>query len=146
LRERTTARWFWNAVVTLTLVATAFGVSQLVDSTPQNTPARITVVYVGADDCAPCKVWQRVHWPQFSSSPEFVRLTYRELTSPKLFDLLSDERWPESLRDLRGEFDRTPGAPMWFVLNGEELLVTARGLRQWEEEALPRIRLLARQS
>jgi len=104
----------------------------------------VTVIYIGADDCAPCRAWRRDHWPKFRASPEFTRLNYREVTSPKLFDLLQDNYWPEDLRGHRNALDRTAGVPLWFVVRNDKVALQARGLRQWEEVALPRIRLLVR--
>ena len=128
---------------------TAIAVTLLAASSPvglwdSQQRANITVIYVGADDCAPCRAWRRDHWPKFRASPEFTRLNYREVTSPKLFDLLQDNYWPEDLRGHRNALDRTAGVPLWFVVRNDEVALQARGLRQWEEVALPRIRLLVR--
>jgi hypothetical protein len=102
----------------------------------------VTVVYVGADDCAPCRIWRREHWPKFRASDEFMRVDYREVTAPKLFDLLNDAHWPHELRAYRAKLDRTAGVPLWFVVANDQLAVQARGLRQWKEVALPAIRSL----
>ena len=59
-----------------------------------DTPHRdrdIMVIYVGAEDCAPCRVWQRGMGADFQASAEFARLSYREVKAPTLFAVLSDE-------------------------------------------------------
>jgi hypothetical protein len=61
----------------------------------------LTLVYVGADNCAPCEIWQRNQGTAFRDSPEFHRLAYREVKSPNLFDALKDNSWPEELRGYR---------------------------------------------
>jgi hypothetical protein len=104
----------------------------------------LTLVYVGADDCAPCRSWRRDHWPRFQASAEFARLAYREVTSPKLFDLLNDEHWPHELRTYRETLDRRAAVPLWLVVANDAVVIEARGLRQWEEVALPGIRHLVR--
>jgi hypothetical protein len=131
----------------------AVGAAALAASSSVTTPvepplsgrtADVTVIYVGADDCAPCRTWRRESWPKFRASGEFVRVAYREVTSPKLFDLLQDEHWPPELRDYRGKLDRTAGVPLWLVVASDEVVLEARGVRQWEEKALPAIKRLVR--
>lgn len=139
-------RSFWMATAALFALAIIISSASLwIGSRLTHPHQDITVIYIGADDCAPCQVWRRAHWPPFSSSPEFTRLAYREVTSSKLFDLLKDEYWPESLDEVRSTFNRTPGAPLWFVIGNQRVLLTARGIREWDEMALPMIKSLVRQ-
>lgn len=114
------------------------------DASQNERPANVTVIYVGADDCAPCRIWRRDRWPAFSGSSEFKRLAYREVTSAKLFDLLNDEYWPEDLRRFRSSLDKSAAAPLWFIVADGEVALTARGLREWGELAIPKIRFLVR--
>ena len=129
------------------LVAAALAAGML-SSSARIDPARlnesVTVVYIGADDCAPCRAWRRDQWPKFQMSEEFSRLTYREVTSPRLFDLMKDEYWPHDLRDQRDALGRTAGVPLWLVMANERVMLNARGLHQWEQVALPAIRSLVR--
>ena len=111
-------------------------------SVPQ--PADIRVIYVGADDCAQCRTWRQDHWPRFQVSAEFARLAYREVRSPRLFDLLKDDYWPEDLREYRNALERADGAPLWLVIAADQIVLKAKGLRQWEEVALPKIRSMVR--
>jgi hypothetical protein len=106
--------------------------------------ANVLVMYLGATDCAPCRTWQRDHWPQFAASSDFKRLAYREVTSPKLFDLLNDDYWPEDLRRYRKTLEANEGVPLWFIVTDGEVALTARGLREWDELALPIIKSLVR--
>jgi hypothetical protein len=116
-----------------------------IDLPSHSTASDVTVIYVGADDCAPCQAWRRDGWPQFAASAEFSHLTYREVTSPKLFDLLNDEYWPDDLRRYRDKLDRSAGVPLWFVIADDaKPVLMARGLREWEAQALPKIRSLIR--
>ena len=112
--------------------------------TQERTATDLAVVYVGAEDCGPCQVWRRDHLPKFAASAEFSRLTYREVLSPKLFQLLDDTYWPEELRRYRDRLDQRSGVPLWFVVANGNIAVTAQGLSQWQATALPTIRSLAR--
>ena len=124
------------------LAATALTAVSHYDIGQEEAPANVTVIYVGANDCAPCRIWRRDRWPQFSASPDFKRLAYREVTSAKLFDLLNDENWPEDLRRYRDALDKSAGVPLWFVVADDKIALTARGLREWGELAIPKIRSL----
>jgi hypothetical protein len=104
--------------------------------------ADVMVIYAGADDCAPCRAWRREHWPKFQASPEFTRVTYREVTSPKLFDLLKEDHWPDDLRRYRNTLEAMAGVPLWFIVANDRLVLTARGLQQWNTMAIPRIKSL----
>ena len=102
------------------------------------------IVYVGADDCAPCRTWNRDHRPKFTNSPEFSRLVYREIKSPTLLDVLKDDFWPAELRDYRDTLGRAAGVPVWFVVVDGKIALTAGGVSQWEVAVLPKIRSLVR--
>jgi hypothetical protein len=142
-------RWLFRMSLLATLIAVvamAFGSFPFpaADSSESARSADLGVVYIGADDCGPCLAWRRAQRPQFLSSPEFARVRYREIISPRLLDLPKEEHWPDGLRKFREEFDRLPGAPMWFVVHNDRVVVTARGLREWQEIALPRLKSLVR--
>jgi hypothetical protein len=122
------------------LVAAVIAAAGRSDTEHQANPAEVTVIYVGADDCAPCRIWRRDRLPAFAGSPVFKRLTYREVTSPKLFDLLKDEHWPDDLRQYRDSLDKSAGVPLWFIVADDKMMLTARGLREWGEVAMPKLR------
>jgi hypothetical protein len=103
-----------------------------------------TVLYIGAEDCGPCRTWQRDDGAAFRSSAEFARISYREVKSPRLMDLLKDEHWPEDLRRYRERLGRGAGAPMWLVVVDDEIVERSLGVSQWRERALPRITALLR--
>jgi len=112
------------------------------DALRDTSPANVTVIYIGADDCAPCRVWQRERRPQFVASTDFQRISFREVRSAKLFELLNDEYWPQDLRHYRNTLDGSAGAPLWFIVANDNITLTARGLSEWNQLALPKIRSL----
>lgn len=103
-----------------------------------------TLVYIGAADCAPCRVWQTSEEARFRDSPQFGRLIYREVKSPTLQGLLRDEHWPADLRVFRDRLDRPAGAPMWLVVAEREIVRKGFGTSQWREDILPFIKALTR--
>jgi hypothetical protein len=97
----------------------------------------IMVIYVGAEDCAPCRLWQGGIGAKFRTSSEFRRLRYREIKSPKLYELLNDEVWPADLRVYRQRIDQTMAVPMWLVLLNGEVVAQGFGPSQWAETVMP---------
>src|SRR6185503_2330625 len=85
LRAKATLR---SAILGATLAA--FAVSAAWDSPSPAGRARVTLLYVGAADCAPCRKWQSGDGAQFRGSVEFARIAYREVKSPTLREVLSD--------------------------------------------------------
>ena len=116
------------AVAVAVAASAAIGLASSSQIRSRNLEQRVTVLYVGAEDCAPCRLWRRKHWAKFQTSPEFARLVYREVISPKLFDLLGDDHWPEKLRAYRSTLGRGSGVPVWLVVTNDEIVLTARGL------------------
>ncbi len=112
-------------------------------STPSNK-SDILLLYVGAEDCAPCRAWQRAEGASFRASSEFVQLTYREVKSPTLLDVLKDEYWPDDLRSYRDRLGPGAGVPLWFVISNHEIVEQYFGASQWHAAVLPRIMSLLR--
>jgi hypothetical protein len=108
-------------------------------------PARaadVMLLYVGADDCAPCRAWQNGDGASFRASAEFARIRYREVKSPHLADVLNDDNWPEELRIYRSQLQRSDGVPLWLVVSGDKVVERGFGATAWRESILPRIRSL----
>jgi hypothetical protein len=114
---------------------------------PLSTPAAradVTLIYVGAEDCAPCRAWQSTEGKQFLESAEFARLTYREVKSPTARDVLEDEHWPRDLRGYRDGLGAGAGVPLWLVISDEKLVERGFGAAQWRATVLPRLKSLLR--
>jgi hypothetical protein len=104
----------------------------------------ITLLYVGAEDCAPCRKWQRDDGARFQAGSEFQKITYREVKSPALFDLLKDDYWPADLRPFRERLSPGTGVPLWLVVADGEVVEQQSGTSRWQAVVLPTIRALLR--
>jgi hypothetical protein len=111
---------------------------------PSRDRRDITLLYVGAEDCAPCRKWQREDGALFQAAAEFRRITYREVKSPALFDLLKDEHWPVDLRLFRERLSPGMGVPLWLIVADGEIVEQQSGASRWQAAVLPRIRSLLR--
>jgi hypothetical protein len=104
----------------------------------------LTVVYVGAEDCGPCRTWQRDERPAFRASSEFTRLRYREVVVPYLRSLLTAQEWPDDFSELRERVKSRPGTPQWFVMRDGNVLASDAGLSAWRRAIWPAIRAQVR--
>lgn len=113
-------------------------------SSPSPGAHDVTLLYVGAEDCAPCRKWQREDGALFQATAEFQRITYREVKSPALFDLLKDEYWLADLRAFRDRLAPGTGVPLWLVVADGEIVEQQSGASRWQAAVLPKIRSLLR--
>ena len=127
-------------VLGISLALISFGSALRSDAPHQNR--NIMVVYIGAEDCAPCRLWQGGMGAKFRTSSEFRRLSYREVKSPTLFELLNDDVWPMDLRVYRQRIDQTMAVPMWLVVLNGEVVAQGFGASQWVETVMPTLRQL----
>jgi hypothetical protein len=108
------------------------------------TPRDVMLLYVGAEDCGPCRRWQRADEPGFRTAPEFSRVTYRAIKSPSLLDILRDEYWPDDLRPLRERIRNGAAVPLWLVVADDVVVQQAFGESEWRGAVLPKLRALLR--
>ena len=97
------------------------------------------LLYVGAEDCAPCRAWRNGDGAAFLTSTDVSRLVYREVRSPHLNDVLKDENWPAELRAYRSRIKRSDGVPMWLLVADHEVVEQQFGITAWQAKILPRL-------
>jgi hypothetical protein len=102
--------------------------------------ADVTLLYVGAEDCAPCRAWRKGEGADFFASEEYSRIIYREVRSSRLEDVLNDENWPQDIRDYRNSIRRSDGVPLWLIISNCAVVEHQFGTTAWHERILPRLR------
>ena len=122
------------AVVTIAMIAWSRHIERTVRQ------PNVLLLYVGADDCAPCRAWHNGDGAAFLASAEAARITYREVESPHLEDVLKDENWPQDLRGYRTLLKRSDGVPLWLVISDGEVVEQQFGTTAWKERILPKVR------
>jgi hypothetical protein len=125
----------------------ALGCALLLSDAPRQAAGHrgpLTVVYVGAEDCGPCRAWQRNERPAFRASSEFTRVRYREILAPQLRSLLTAQEWPDDLAALRERVKSRPGTPQWFILRDGNVVASDGGLSAWRRAIWPVIRARVR--
>ena len=124
------------AVIVLN-AATALFAKSIPSKRLQNADNALTLIYVGAENCAPCDTWKRDHRDAFMDSPQFKKLKYKEVIAQDLKDVLSDKVWPAELRRYRDSAKRLMGAPSWLVVEDEQVIASIGGLSMWKKNVLP---------
>ncbi len=130
----------------LLYLATAFVIAMVVTMVWGTHFARnglqphIMLLYVGAEDCAPCRAWRNGEGAVFLASAESSRIAYREVKSPRLQDVLNDENWPLEIRDYRGGIHLNDGVPLWLVISDREIVDREFGASAWKQRVLPKVR------
>lgn len=106
--------------------------------------ADVMLLYVGADDCPPCRAWQKGDGALFFTSAEYARVTFNMVKSPHLTDVLDDQYWPEDIRSYRDRLKRGDGVPMWLVVANGQIVEQRFGEAEWRSSILPKIRSFMR--
>ena len=123
------AMTLWLLVASIGLgfvLALPLAIGHLSPASPRR-PVDLTVLYVGAEDCTPCGVWESGDGVRFRSSAYFARVSYREVKARSTFDVLSDEYWPESLRRHRAAIGERSAVPLWLVIADGEVVAQKVG-------------------
>jgi len=100
----------------------------------------VTLLYIGAEDCAPCRAWRKGDGAAFRASADFTQITYREVSSPHLEEVLNDASWPEDIRDYRGRIRRSDGVPLWLVIVDRIVVEQQFGTAAWQQRVLPTVK------
>lgn len=124
--------------IAMLVAGLAIGLRWTAQETPQHGDIRL--IYVGAEDCAPCRAWQNGDGAAFRKSTMFSRIGYREVKSPRLHDVLEDEYWPEELRAFRSQLKPSDGVPLWLIVSGNQVIARAFGPTAWNTIVLPTLR------
>jgi hypothetical protein len=109
--------------------------------------ARIQLIYVGADNCGPCKNWELFSEPAWRKSPEAKQVELRKVKVPFFINTASDSAWPEDLRWVRDRTNARSGTPRFIVVVDDRVVGTAFGTNGWSQRTVPLLaRLVADQS
>lgn len=103
------------------------------------------VVYVGADDCAPCRRFHEEQWPAVRNSARLTGINFREVRSPTFRDVLDDKYWTADLRPYRNALPHDAGVPLWVVVRNGSVVKTAWGVKQWDDQVMPLLREISAQ-
>lgn len=139
-RARHRARQVWLCMGAVAAIAAGIAGNLVAHAPPPARATDLMLIYVGAEDCAPCRAWQNGDGAAFRKSAEFARISFREVKSPHLHDLLRDEHWPEEIRAYRSSLTRSDGVPLWLIVSEKSVVAQRFGAAAWREDVLPSLR------
>jgi hypothetical protein len=99
----------------------------------------ILVVYIGAENCPYCVIFETTDLPIWIKSEAYKHVHYRELNFPRFQKTDEDTYWPEDLRWIREKAYVQQGTPRWIV--AVDGLVVANQ-RKWTNRTYPLIQHL----
>ena len=112
----------------------AFLIASLLASTslaPAYAASDLTVIYVGGWDCPPCTLWKNTRKAGWLASPEFHKVTWVEVESPKLKEAYQARFWPDDLKPILYQLPRKSGTPRFLIVKDGKVVSNAFGSGQW---------------
>jgi hypothetical protein len=98
---------------------------------PARAASDLTVIYVGGWDCPPCTQWKKTQKARWLGSPEFSKVTWVEVESPKLKDAYQERYWPAELRPVLAELPRKNGTPRFLIVKDGKVVSNEFGGDRW---------------
>ena len=102
----------------------------------------ISVVYISAEDCAPCRQFEAADFPQWQSSPLSQRVRFLRAHAPKTTQAFQTKYWPSEARSFAGAV-KVPVVPSFILANNGSVMLVGSGLIGWRNQVLPEIRRLS---
>src|SRR3954468_16797142 len=123
----------------------AFVFASLAASTslaPVHAASDLKVVYVGGWDCQPCTTWKNAQKARWLASPEFSKVTWIEVESPKLKEAYQARFWPGDLKPILDQIPRKSGTPRFLIVKDGKIVSNEFGGGQWSATMADLKRLL----
>jgi hypothetical protein len=91
----------------------------------------LTVIYVGGLDCPPCTQWKNTQKGRWLASPEYRKVTWVEVESPKLREAYKERYWPVDLRPVLAQLPRKSGTPRFLIVRDGKIVSNEFGTGGW---------------
>src|SRR5262245_15408818 len=91
----------------------------------------LKVIYVGGWDCPPCTQWKNTEKARWLASPEYRRVTWVEIESPRLKEAYQARYWPAELRSVLASLPRKNGTPRFLIVGDGHVLFNEFGTQSW---------------
>lgn len=91
----------------------------------------IKVIYVGGWDCAPCTQWKNRYKAEWLASPQFSKVTWIEVESPRLKEAYQERYWPGDLKPILDQLPRKSGTPRFLIVRDGKVVSNEFGGSKW---------------
>ena len=101
------------------------------------------VIYVCADDCGPCRVFEAEDMPRWMASPLARSVRFVRAHAPKTSLAFQAKYWPSEARPYMSAF-RAPIVPSFMFVAGGNVVAMGAGLNGWRQQTLPQVQSMVR--
>ncbi len=92
---------------------------------------QVEVIYVGGWDCPYCTAWKNQYKAQWLASPEYSRVKYIEVDSPRLREAYDKRFWPGDLAAVLAQLPRKNGTPRFLIVKAGKVVSNEFGESKW---------------
>jgi hypothetical protein len=103
----------------------------------------LMVIYVSAEDCGPCRVFEAEDLPRWMASPLARTVRLVRIRAPKTGQAFQAKYWPGEARPYMSAF-RAPIVPSFMLVAGGNVVASGSGLNGWRQQTLPQVQQMAR--
>lgn len=114
----------------------------LPDTAPAQASSAVMIVYVYADDCAPCQIFQAQDWPSFNKLPVSRAVRFVKTTAPKTTQAYQVRYWPSEARPFHSAV-KVPIVPSFILVKHNRVMLVGNGIVGWRNQVLPQVHQLA---
>lgn len=91
----------------------------------------LQVVYVGGQDCPPCRRWSATYKAKWLASPEYGRVVWYEVEPAHLGEAYEERHWPEALRPVLAQVPSRNGTPRFLIVADGRIVSNEIGVSKW---------------
>lgn len=91
----------------------------------------LQVIYIGGQDCPPCRRWITAYKDSWLASPEYRQVTWYEVEPPHLKQAYQERYWPEALRSVLAQVPRKSGVPRFLIVEDGRIASNQVGVSKW---------------
>ena len=124
-------------------VATAALTAPAPAEAKRTTSNELMVIYVCADDCGPCRVFEAEDMPRWMASPLARSVRFVRARAPKSSQAFQSKYWPSEARPYMSAF-RAPIVPSFMFVAGGNVVAMGAGLSGWRQQTLPQVQNMVR--
>ena len=102
----------------------------------------ITLVYIGADDCAPCQTWRKRELPKWQASATRGKVDFRMVMAAHFRNVVDPYYWPDDLLWIKDDAHVSNASPQYVVAKDGKVLLRGFGVQSWQSRVLPLLQRL----
>src|SRR5689334_19477853 len=91
----------------------------------------LQVIYIGGQDCPPCRRWSATYKDKWLVSPEYRQVVWYEVEPPHLAEAYQERHWPATLRPVLAQVPRKSGTPRFLIVEDGRIVSNEIGVSKW---------------